>query len=188
MVDTSPLIPQGDEEKLGHKICGECLYLDHYYFVHNFVSSLMLTNMSCVYLVSYHNLTIGCCCDSRRAVLVYSIIYVIFNIIALIVGAAYQSITSALIAILIVSIIIRFITITGACMYNKWMVGLGATWEIINVILSIVVAARNSVNGTIYWSYCNGNGCTYYNTPTWVSIVWALVWSGLILYVSSTFT
>ena len=68
-------------------------------------------------------------------------------------------------------------------MFNKWMVGLGATWEIIYVIFSIVVAVRNSVNGTIYWSYCN-NGCTYYSTPTWLSIVWTLVWSGLILYVS----
>lgn len=128
-------------------------------------------------------LTIGCCCDSRRAVLVYSVIFVIFNIIAFIVGASYHSINGAVIGILSVSIIIRFITITGACMFNKWMVGLGATWEIIYVIFSIVVAVRNSVNGTIYWSYCN-NGCTYYSTPTWLSIVWTLVWSGLILYVS----
>jgi len=120
-------------------------------------------------------------------VLIYSIIFVIFEIIGLIAGAAYQSITSALIAILVVSIIIRFITIGGACMYNKWMVGLGATWEIVYVILSIVVAVRNSVNGTINWSYCNNGGCTYYNTPTWLSIIWALVWSGLILYVSLHF-
>jgi len=149
MVDTSPLIPQGDEGKIGHKIC-------------------------------------GCCCDSRRAVLIYSIIFVIFNIIALILSVNYyctdyQSITSAVIAILVVGIIIRFITIGGACMYNKWMVGLGATWEVINVILSIVYAVRSSVNGTIFWSYCN-NGCTYYSTPTWLSIVWTLFWSGLILY------
>ena len=135
-------------------------------------------------LFLYH---IGCCCDSRRSVLIYSIIFVIFEIIALIAGAAYQSITSALIAILVVSIVIRFISIAGACMFNKWMVGLGATWEIIYVILSIVIYVRNSVNGTIFWSYCNGNGCTYYSTPTWLSIIWTLVWSGLILYVSSTF-
>ena len=127
---------------------------------------------------------IGCCCDSRRAVLIYSIIFVIFEIIGLIAGAAYQSITSAVVAILIVGIIIRFITIGGACMFSKWMVGLGATWEIIYVILSIVYAVRSSVNGTV----CNGiMGCTYYSTPTWLSIVWALFWSGLILYVSSTF-
>ena len=119
--------------------------------------------------------------------LIYSIIFVIFEIIGLIGGAAYQSINSALIAILAVSIVIRFITIAGACIYNKWMVGLGATWEIVYVILSIVVAVRNSVNGTIFWSYCNGNGCSYYSSPTWVTIVWALFWSGLIFYVSSTF-
>jgi len=41
MVDTSPLIPQGDEGKIGHKICGE--FCDHLFCFHS-VSSLSCAN------------------------------------------------------------------------------------------------------------------------------------------------
>ena len=153
------------------------------------VSISVLTNTNTSYLIPVSSyLTIGVCCDSRRAVLIYSVIFAIFEAIGLIGGlmgyglSPHHPLASSVLAILVVSIIIRFLTILGAKMYNKWIVGIGAIWEIIHAILWIVLSINISVGGTIVWSWFDD-----YSSPTWLSIVWTLVWSALLFYVSYFF-
>jgi hypothetical protein len=59
-----------------------------------------------------------------------------------------------------VAIAVRILTLVGAGLYNKWMVGIGAVWDIIAVILSFIIVPHAAV------------------------IVSALIFGGLIFYVS----
>jgi hypothetical protein len=82
-----------------------------------------------------------------------------------------------MLGITIVGIVIRIITICGASFYNKWMVGIGAVWTVIFIILNIVSDLMVSLTYNI-------NGTTYYSSPV-MTIILTLIWGGLILYVSN---
>ncbi|KAL7493962.1 hypothetical protein ACHAWT_002748 [Skeletonema menzelii] len=144
MVDTTPLVDSGKEEKIGHKYC-------------------------------------GCCCDSRRAVLIFNIFNLIFALIAIFIVVGTRSYIGAYWAFLIVGIIIISLTIAGAALYNKWMVILGALWAVITLIKSFVKAAR----GGSFLTITDVNG-EYYSYPI-VDLIWAIIWQGLVLYADITF-
>ncbi|KAL7534880.1 hypothetical protein ACHAWF_004980, partial [Thalassiosira exigua] len=158
--DSTPLVSGGrKEEKLGHKIC-------------------------------------GCCCDSRRAVLIYNIFDIIFVVLGIAVivvangnpdwhaqtanqGIDWNTYYQTSLIVLCVALFIRTATILGACLFNWCLVGLGALWTIVAMVLGIVSAVMvisevqvNSVNTQVYYS-SNPAG----------SIVVAIIWNGLVLYV-----
>lgn len=121
---------------------------------------------------------IGCCCDSRRAVLIFNIFNLIFALIAIFIVVGTRSYIGAYWAFLIVGIIIISLTIAGAALYNKWMVILGALWAVITLIKAFVKAAR----GGSFLTITDVNG-EYYSYPI-VDLIWAIIWQGLVLYVS----
>ena len=132
--------------------------------------------------------------------MIYSIIYLILDLIWLGLavaisrnylwtsdGVTIQSgipVSTAAFAIYSVTIAVRIVTLVGAGIYNKWMVGLGAVWEIIAVILAIVVAV--SKPATVHWSNGYSSG-TYTTVSPALSIVFTLIFSGLLFYVSVWF-
>ena len=120
---------------------------------------------------------VGCCCDSRRAVLIFNIFNLIFALLTILYVVVTGSYIGAYWAFFIVGIIIISLTIAGAALYNKWMVIFGALWAVVSLINAIVWAARGAtfirvtVNGYVY------------RYPI-VDLVWAIIWQGLVLYVS----
>ena len=129
--------------------------------------------------------------------IIYSIIYLILDLIWLGIavaasrnyvwtsdGVTIQSgsaVSTAAFVIYGVAIAVRILTLIGAGIYNKWMVGLGAVWEIIAVILTIVVAVTKPA--TVYWSNGSSSG-TYTTVSPAASIFVTLIFSGLLFYVS----
>lgn len=136
------------------------------------------------YISSRRFTYVGCCCDSRRAVLVYSILVLIFSIIGVISFVVSELFTTnyfrAALIISIVSIVVSVIVICGAIFYNMWLVGIGAVWTVIWIILSIVFALQRPEY--VEW---NSNGVTrVLYTPPALAIICAIIWGGLVLYVS----
>jgi hypothetical protein len=122
---------------------------------------------------------IGCCCDSRRAVLIFNIINLILNLLYILyyVGMGSAAYLGAWWAYIIVGLVIISLTITGAALYNKWLVILGALWAVIELIYAFVV---NGAQGRSFVVVVNGEVYAY---PI-VSLIWAIIWQGLVLYVS----
>ena len=158
------------------------------FYLTNSLIIIVIRRFRCLYL---HLL--GCCCDSRRAVMIFSIIYLILDVIVIGILAAmargnyvwtsdgvtvHSVVPTALLAIFCVCIAVRIPPLFGAGLCNKWMVGLGALWEIIFVILTIVQALTGP--STIYSS---DGSVTVHASPGAV-IVPSLIFSGLIFYVS----
>jgi hypothetical protein len=157
------------------------------FYLTNSLIIIVITRFRCLYL---HLL--GCCCDSRRAVMIYSIIYLILAVIAIAVYAAMargyvwtldgvtvqSGVPTLTFVILGVSIAVLILTLVGAAIYNKWMVGIGAVWEIIFVILSIVQALTGPS------TFISSDGSTTITVSPGASIISALIFSGLIFYVS----
>lgn len=129
--------------------------------------------------------------------IIWSIIYLIIDVIFIGIAAAAASrnyvwtqdgvtiqsgsvVPIATFVIYGVAIAVRILTLVGAGLYNKWMVGIGAVWEIIAAILLIVVALAKPA--TIHYS--NGSTIGTYTTSPAVSIVFTLIYTGLIFYVS----
>jgi hypothetical protein len=134
-----------------------------------------------VYLISIsrrNTFNKGCCCDSRRAVIIVNFIDFIFVLIAILLAVATNDDIGAGWAVLIIDIIIVALTIAGAALYNKWLVILGCLWAVINLTLRIVAATQGlsyfavTVNGEVI------------RLP-WLEVILAFIWEGLILYVSS---
>ena len=129
--------------------------------------------------------------------MIWSIIYLILDLIWLGIAVAISrnyvwtsdgvtiqsgsAVSTAAFAIYGVSIAVRILTLVGAGIYNKWMVGLGALWEIIAVILAIVLSVTKPA--TVYWS--NGYSSGTYTTSPALTIIFTLIFSGLLFYVSS---
>ncbi|KAL7455840.1 hypothetical protein ACHAWC_007362 [Mediolabrus comicus] len=122
----------------------------------------------------------GCCCDSRRAVIIVNFIDFIFVLIAILLAVATNDDIGAGWAVLIIDIIIVALTIAGAALYNKWLVILGCLWAVINLTLRIVAATQGlsyfavTVNGEVI------------RLP-WLEVILAFIWEGLILYADITF-
>ena len=160
--------------KIGHKFCGT-LTLLYSYFSPLFTcftltaAQQLLDDIDLIFISTF----IGCCCDSRRAALIFNIFDLIFGIIGILYIVGTRSNIGAWWAFFNVGPIIISLTIAGAALYNKWLVILGALWAVISLINAIVWAAR----GYVFVSY---NGISY---PI-VELVWAIIWQGLILYVS----
>ena len=126
--------------------------------------------------------------------IVYSIIYLILEVIAIALlaaeyrnynvwtpdGTIQSAIPTTWFAVFGVSIAVRILTLIGAGIYSKWMVGIAALWEIIYVVLSIVWAITKPTY--VYYSTASSSG-TYYVSPA-ASIVFTLIFSGLLFYVS----
>jgi len=143
------------------------------YMLYTNSAQQLLDNIDLIFISTF----VGCCCDSRRAVLIFNIFNLIFALLAIFTVVGLGGALGAFWAFFIVGIIIISLTITGAALYNKWLVILGALWAVISLILSIVKA----VNGKSFLTITvNGE---YYSYPI-VDLVWALIWQGLILYVS----
>lgn len=129
--------------------------------------------------------------------IIYSIIYLILDLIglglAVVVhlnnvwtsdGVTIQSgsaASTAWLAIYGVSIAVRILTLVGAGIYNKWMVGIAALWEIIYVILLIVVGGTKPV--AFAWSDGSSFTPVYTYNPA-ATIILTIILSGLIFYVS----
>jgi len=178
MVDTTPLVDSsGKEEKIGHKFCGTLTLLYSYSsplltcYTNN--AQQLLDDIDLIFISTF----IGCCCDSRRAVLIFNIFNLIFALITIVSVVVSRSYIGAYWAFFIFGIIIISLTIAGAALYNKWMVILGALWAVISLITAIVSAARG---GSFLTITVNGEVYTY---PI-VDLVWAIIWQGLVLYVS----
>ena len=129
--------------------------------------------------------------------IILSIIYLILEVIAIGILAAAASknyvwtqdgvtiqsgsvVPVATFVIYGVAIAVRILTLVGAGLYNKWMVGIGAVWDIIAAILTIVVEV--SKPATFYYS--NGSTTGTYTTSPVGTIVLTLIFTGLIFYVS----
>jgi hypothetical protein len=180
MVDTTPLVDSGKEEKVGHKYCGTLTLL---YSLFSLAYIMLYTNSAQQLLddidLIFASTFIGCCCDSRRAVLIFNIFNLIFGIIILLFWVGFRASLGAFYFFYIVGIIIISLVIAGAALYNKWMVILGALWAVISLIIAIVLAVQGkgialTVNGVVYHS------------PI-VELIWAIIWQGLVLYVSCSF-
>ena len=172
MVDTTPFLDseKEDEVKIGHKFCGRSR-LGCVWYILDDHQQFLLPSISSVYTFK------GCCCDSKRAVLVFNILNLIFYIvyIALLIGDSYN--IGALWAYYIIGIAIFCFAIAGAALYNRWLVLPAALWAAISLILTIV-ASVNGSGGTFII-----NGTAYTVSPV-VTIILAVVWQGLVAYVS----
>ena len=132
--------------------------------------------------------------------MIYSIIYLILDVIGIgiLFAAADRNYTvrvdgvvmstsdlnaysTATFAIVGVVIAVRILTILGAGLYNKWVVGFGALWEIVTVILSFVALAAKPAT-TVSWS--DGSVRYTYTTNPVAVVILTLIFSGLIFYVS----
>ena len=119
----------------------------------------------------------GCCCDSKRAVLVFNILNLIFYLIAIVLFLAGRVNIGAYWAFYIVGIAVFSMAIAGAAFYNRCLVIPAALWTAISLILTIVASVRGA-GGTVVV-----DGRTYQTSPI-VSVVVALIWQGLVAYVS----
>lgn len=137
--------------------------------------------------------SLGCCCDSRRAVIIYCILYVIFDVIAIalvVMNTNANTYYKASLAILGVSLVMRIISSFGALFYNKWMVGIGAIWTVISAILRIVMAFIRPTYSVTHINSINGSSViTHYSLELWqaspiFTTIWTLVWGALLFYVS----
>ena len=122
----------------------------------------------------------GCCCDSRRAALVFNILSLIgyFINIILFAGASNTGI-GAFWAFWIVGAVVFALAIAGAVCYNRWLVFPAALWPVISLILTIVYTAKG------VRQYFEVNGTVYYVSPV-ATIIWEVIWQGLVAYVSFT--
>ena len=184
MVDTTPLVEreQEQEKKIGHRFCGK------YYVASSpctccVKTQLVIVNNSCSYpLLSSTLYTLkGCCCDSRRAVLVFNILNLIFYFITIILSAgASNTSIGAFWAFYIVGAAVFALAIAGAVCYNRWLVAPAALWAVISLVITIAYTAKGvrqvfEVNGTVY-----------YVSPV-ATIILAAIWQGLCGYVSIFF-
>ena len=119
---------------------------------------------------------IGCCCDSKRAVLIYNIFNIIFAVIYIITLVVYNSAVAGYIFGFF-GIIIYFLTIAGSTSYSKGLVSLGALWAVVKIILAIVFTVQGR---SLFTVVVNGR---VYNNP-YANIIGTLIWEGLVLYVS----
>mmetsp|Transcript_57414 Transcript_57414/g.69086 ORF Transcript_57414/g.69086 Transcript_57414/m.69086 type:complete len:170 (-) Transcript_57414:180-689(-) len=97
----------------------------------------------------------GTCCDYRRAVIILAVINIILFSVGLIPpsserdnggdddmynddGGIYGKVQTQLIIYSAISIVMEILSIAGAIMYNKWMVGVPVIWAAVGFIYFIV--------------------------------------------------
>mmetsp|Transcript_13380 Transcript_13380/g.15764 ORF Transcript_13380/g.15764 Transcript_13380/m.15764 type:complete len:203 (-) Transcript_13380:211-819(-) len=98
-----------------------------------------------------------CCCDYRRAVIIFSVCWIIVLILGIVnyyrvaeyfnidddvldeeVKDAFGDSTPAILAMLIISLVVTCVCLAGAILYNKYMVGVSVIWEFIAYIVNMV--------------------------------------------------
>mmetsp|Transcript_41362 Transcript_41362/g.74564 ORF Transcript_41362/g.74564 Transcript_41362/m.74564 type:complete len:178 (-) Transcript_41362:221-754(-) len=122
----------------------------------------------------------GCCCDSKRAVIVFNIITLVCTAISMIWLAiasgtfdlvsddvTMEEIEQYYIRAMIfggVTIGINVMVIFGASIYNAWAVLIGALWVVTSLVLTIMFNVQ----------YANDHGTSVYYSPI-VDIIWAVI-------------
>ncbi|KAL7499381.1 hypothetical protein ACHAWT_007396 [Skeletonema menzelii] len=121
----------------------------------------------------------GCCCDSKRAVLVFNSLNLIGYLILIVLILASRSNIGAFWAFYIVGIGVFSLAIAGAALYNRWLVAPAALWAEISLVLTIVFSLKGTDTVVV-------DGQVYQASPV-VNIVLALIWQGLVAYANWTF-
>lgn len=138
----------------------------------------MITNNCSYPLISSLYTFKGCCCDSKRAVLVFNSLNLISYLILIVLILASRSNIGAFWAFYIVGICVFSLAIAGAALYNRWLVAPAALWAEISLVLTIVFSLKGTDTVVV-------DGQVYQASPV-VNIVLALIWQGLVAYVSFT--
>ena len=104
-----------------------------------------------------------CCCDSRKATILVSLVALILNIIFL-----SCSISNSIWAIVVYSISIAFylLVIFGAIRYHRCAVIVSLIWQLVAVVLIII--------GTIQFDWSSVSGDT--KTQDIIAVTVALIW------------
>jgi O-antigen/teichoic acid export membrane protein len=140
MTDSTPLVQQQNNKKLGHRVF--------------------------------------CCCDSRKATILVSLVALILNIIFLI-GYATGNHANSIWAIVVYSISILFylLVIFGAIRYHRCAVIISLIWQLVAVVLIII--------GTIQFDWSSVSGDT--KTQDIIAVTVALIWYLVVIYSLGTF-
>ena len=78
-----------------------------------------------------------CCCDSRKATIMVSLVALVLNILALISRATVKPVDGWGIAAYSVSILFYFLVIWGTIRYHRCAVIISLIWQIVAVVSSI---------------------------------------------------
>ena len=116
-----------------------------------------------------------CCCDSRKATILVSLVALILNIIFL----AYPGNANSVWAIVVYSISILFylLVIFGAIRYHRCAVIISLIWQLVAVVLIII--------GTIQFDWSSVSGDT--KTQDIIAVTVALIWYLVVIYSLGTF-
>ena len=94
--------------------------------------------------ILYHTLSkktkghrVFCCCDSRKATIMVSLVALVLNILALISRATVKPVDGWGIAAYSVSILFYFLVIWGTIRYHRCAVIISLIWQIVAVVSSI---------------------------------------------------
>ena len=119
-----------------------------------------------------------CCCDSRKATILVSLVALILNIIFLI-GYATGNHANSVWAIVVYSISIAFylLVIFGAIRYHRCAVIISLIWQLVAVVLIII--------GTIQFDWSSVSGDT--KTQDIIAVTVALIWYLVVIYSLGTF-
>eukprot|EP01083_Nonionella_stella_P038205 103957_1 len=82
-----------------------------------------------------------CCCDSRKAAILVSLVALVLSVLALIGAAMAGNPNAVTIAVTSVSILFYFLVVWGAIRYHRCACILSLIWEIAAVVLIIIGAA-----------------------------------------------
>ena len=175
MVDSTPLIAQKKEGKQGHRVSSSSLWFS---CSHHIITSYLILDYDIRKLTLLLLLQVFCCCDSRKATVLVSLVALILSILGLInITAGSATADAWSITQYSVSILFYVLVIWGAIRYHRCAVIVSLIWQTAWFVLVIIGLAMSD------WSTVSEEEKNANIIGAAVGLIWYLV----VIYSLGTF-